>query len=89
VPKAENVILLGRPRPRQNTGRSGSGMKAAHAGYSVLFNTASNWITRLSTAHYANLLAPAEKDPPLAAGLGHGDPQSAFGRWEKGCPTQW
>jgi DNA replication protein DnaC len=34
----------------------GLGVKAAHAGYSVLFDTASNWIARLSTAYHANRL---------------------------------
>lgn len=31
-------------------------MKAGHAGYSVLFDTASNWIARLTAAHQANQL---------------------------------
>ena len=34
----------------------GLGVKAAHAGYSVLFDTASNWITRLADAHQAGRL---------------------------------
>ncbi|MEU4084658.1 ATP-binding protein [Streptomyces aureus] len=34
----------------------GLGVKAAHAGHSVLFDTASNWITRLATAHQAGRL---------------------------------
>ena len=34
----------------------GLGVKAAHAGYSVLFDTASNWIARLSAAHHAGQL---------------------------------
>jgi len=34
----------------------GLGIKAAHAGYSVLFDTASNWIARLGAAHHANRL---------------------------------
>jgi DNA replication protein DnaC len=32
------------------------GVKAAHAGYSVLFDTANNWITRLAAAHQAGQL---------------------------------
>jgi DNA replication protein DnaC len=41
---AENVILLGPP----GLGKTaiGLGVKAAHAGYSVLFDTANNWIIR-------------------------------------------
>ena len=34
----------------------GLGVKAAQAGNSVLFDTASNWITRLATAHHAGQL---------------------------------
>lgn len=34
----------------------GLGVAAARAGYSVLFDTASNWITRLSEAHHAGRL---------------------------------
>jgi DNA replication protein DnaC len=34
----------------------GLGVKAAHAGYSVLFDTANNWITRLADAHQAGRL---------------------------------
>ncbi|MFJ6068437.1 ATP-binding protein [Streptomyces tendae] len=34
----------------------GLGVKAAHAGPSILFDTASNWITRLQTAHQAGRL---------------------------------
>jgi IstB-like ATP binding protein len=57
-----------KPTPRPN-GRStrlldshrsilaiGLGVKAAHAGYSVLFDTANNWITRLADAHQAGRL---------------------------------
>ena len=43
-----------------NTGKThlaiGLGVKAAHAGYSVLFDTANNWITRLTDAHQAGRL---------------------------------
>ncbi|MER5666570.1 ATP-binding protein [Streptomyces mirabilis] len=34
----------------------GLGVKAAHAGYSVLFDTASNWIFRLAEAHHSGRL---------------------------------
>jgi DNA replication protein DnaC len=34
----------------------GLGIKVAHAGYSVLFDTSSNWINRLGAAHHADRL---------------------------------
>lgn len=51
VAKAENVILLGPPGLGKTHLAIGLGVKAAHAGYSVLFDTANNWITRLAEAH--------------------------------------
>lgn len=56
VPKAENVIRLGPPGIGKTHIAIGLGAKAAYAGYSVLFDTASNWITRLTTAHHAGQL---------------------------------
>ncbi|OBJ59752.1 AAA family ATPase [Mycobacterium sp. 1423905.2] len=56
VPKAENVILLGPPEIGKTHIAIGLGVKAAHAGYSVLFDTASNWIARLAGAHHAGQL---------------------------------
>ncbi|MFI6244451.1 IS21-like element helper ATPase IstB [Micromonospora sp. NPDC050795] len=56
VAKAENVILLGPLGLGKTHLAIGLGVKACHAGYSVLFDTASNWIIRLATAHQANRL---------------------------------
>jgi DNA replication protein DnaC len=56
VAKAENVILLGPPGIGKTHLAIGLGVKAAHTGYSVLFDTASNWITRLAEAHRGNRL---------------------------------
>jgi DNA replication protein DnaC len=50
VAKAEYVILLGPPGIGKTHLAIGLGVKATHAGYSVLFDTASNWITRLTAA---------------------------------------
>lgn len=44
VAKAENVILLGPPGIGKTHIAIGLGVKATHAGYSVLFDTASNWM---------------------------------------------
>ena len=56
VAKAENVILLGPPGIGKTHLAIGLGVKAAQAGYSVLFDTANNWITRLADAHQAGRL---------------------------------
>jgi len=61
VAKAESVILLGPPGLGKTHLAIGLGIKAAHAGYSVLFDTASNWITRLAGAHQAGLDAELKK----------------------------
>ncbi|MFJ3880830.1 IS21-like element helper ATPase IstB [Streptomyces sp. NPDC090077] len=56
VAKAENVILLGPPGIGKAHLAIGLGAKATQAGYSVLFDTASNGIARLATAHQAGRL---------------------------------
>ena len=43
-------------RAREDSLAIGIGVKAAQAGYSMLFDTANNWITRLATAHQAGQL---------------------------------
>ena len=50
------MILLGPPGLGKTHLAIGLGVRAAHAGYSVLFDTASNWIIRLATAHQAGQL---------------------------------
>lgn len=56
VSKADNVILLGPPGIGKTHLAIGLGIKAAHAGHSVIFDTASNWIARLAAAHQAGRL---------------------------------
>jgi DNA replication protein DnaC len=56
VAKAENVILLGPPGIGKTHLAIGLGVKATQAGYSVLFDTAGNWITRLAAAHQSGHL---------------------------------
>src|SRR4029450_12344393 len=46
VPKADNVVLLGPPGIGKPYLAIALGLKAAQAGNSVLFDTATNWITR-------------------------------------------
>lgn len=50
------MILLGPPGIGKTHLAIGLGVKAAQAGYSVLFDAASHRIARLSTAHQANRL---------------------------------
>ena len=52
----ENVILLGPPGIGKTHLAIGLAVRACHAGYSVLFDTASNWITRLAAAHQSGHL---------------------------------
>lgn len=56
VPKAENVVLLGPPGIGKTHVAIALGIKAAQSGYSVLFDTATNWISRLASAHQAGAL---------------------------------
>ncbi|AAT89211.1 transposase, ISlxx1-degenerated [Leifsonia xyli subsp. xyli str. CTCB07] len=56
VAKQENVILLGPPGIGKTHLAIGLGVKAAHAGYSVLFDTANNWIAHLALAHHQGQL---------------------------------
>ena len=56
IARAENVILLGPPGLGKTHLAIGLGVKAAHAGHSVLFDTANNWIIRLAAAHQAGQL---------------------------------
>ncbi|WP_197466816.1 IS21-like element helper ATPase IstB, partial [Tsukamurella pseudospumae] len=51
-----NVILLGPPGIGKTHLAIGLGVKAAQNGYSVLFDTATNWIARLTAAHQAGRL---------------------------------
>lgn len=56
IDAAENVILLGPPGTGKTHLAIGLGIKAAHAGHRVLFDTAAGWITRLQAAHAADRL---------------------------------
>ncbi|MGC4192937.1 MAG: IS21-like element helper ATPase IstB, partial [Thermomicrobiales bacterium] len=56
VAKAENVVLLGPPGVGKTHLAVALGVKAAHAGHPVLFDTAVGWLTRLQTSHEQNRL---------------------------------
>lgn len=53
VARAENVVLLGPPGVGKTHLAIGLGIRACHAGYPVLFDTAAGWIDRLQQAHAA------------------------------------
>ncbi|WP_294012177.1 ATP-binding protein [Streptomyces sp.] len=57
----ENGIPLGPPGIGRTHLAGGLGVKVVHAGYSVLFDTASNWIARLAAAHQAGRLEAEPK----------------------------
>lgn len=50
------MILLGPPGIGKTHLAIGLGVKATQSGYSVLFDTANNWIARLSAAHHTGQL---------------------------------
>ena len=56
VVKADNVVLLGPPGVGKTHLAIGLGIKAIQAGHSVVFDTATNWISRLTAAHAAGRL---------------------------------
>jgi DNA replication protein DnaC len=51
VPAAGNVVLLGPPGVGKTHLAIGLGIKAIHAGHTVLFDTATAWVSRLREAH--------------------------------------
>jgi DNA replication protein DnaC len=57
--EAKNVVLLGPPGTGKTHLAIGIGIKAAHHGHRVLFDTATGWVTRLQEAHSRGTL-PAE-----------------------------
>lgn len=54
--KAENVVLLGPPGIGKTHLAIGLGVRAAQAGHPVLFDTAVNWIARLTDAYQTGRL---------------------------------
>lgn len=57
ITKRENVVLLGPPGTGKTHLAIALGIKAAHASFPVLFDTANGWINRLAAAHTAGNLA--------------------------------
>ena len=54
--KADNVVPLEPPRVGKTHLAIGLGIKAIQAGHWVLFDAATNWISRLTAAHAAGRL---------------------------------
>jgi DNA replication protein DnaC len=57
IANASNLVLLGPPGTGKTHLATGLGIKAAQTGYSVAFDTATGWITRLGRAHDSDQLA--------------------------------
>lgn len=54
--ETSNVVLLGPPGTGKTHLATGLGLRAAQLGYRVLFATATQWVTRLQSAHQAGRL---------------------------------